>query len=109
MSDGDQQRIYNGLVVCRDLSPSVSFTLASLLQDSDLNRLGAEGWEKFYEFAAACYRSPQKSRPSLSQLSDIFRANGAEHPGRLAVTYAHCLYAIAMYEGAEIYGDGFNP
>lgn len=66
-------------------------------------------WSRFYEFVVASYGVPFEERYSVSALARIFRDANIPSPGQVAVTYAHCLYVLAVADGQPIHKTGFNP
>lgn len=76
---------------------------------SEPSRLSPNDWIRFYKFIIVSYENSSGNRFRISELSDILRESGIPNPGTLAVTYAHCLYVLAMREGLQIFREGFNP
>lgn len=64
-------------------------------------------WERFYNWCIISYRQDRVNRFSISDLGKFLLSKKIENTKEIIVAYIHILYSLAMFEGNEIYGEGF--
>ncbi|MCS4487552.1 hypothetical protein [Streptococcus sciuri] len=64
-------------------------------------------WKKFYNWCILSYQQERDKRFSVSDLGNFLLSRNVDNTREIIVAYIHVLYSLAMFEGEEIYGDGF--
>ncbi|MDE9829158.1 hypothetical protein GZH82_10280 [Staphylococcus ursi] len=64
-------------------------------------------WKEFYNWCIISYRNDRINRFSISELGEFLLKRNIENAQEIIVAYIHVLYSLAMFEGDEIYGEGF--
>lgn len=91
---------YNFYYLNRVIHQSVMDKLSSLIFHNDLNEVSLKS-NDFNEFILASYSVRREERPSVSQLSDIFKKYNCKKPGTLACLYAQELEKKAQQDNDE--------
>lgn len=99
----------NQTILVRSINDEIKSSLQFLLNKVTHEIKTPDQWAAFYDLIRIAYLAKREERPSVSQLSQIFKKHGIQKHGKLAVIYAHALYVLALHEGTLIYGEGFNP
>lgn len=89
--------IKNFYYLNRIIDKKVMASLSLLIFNNDLNSIN-ENSKDFKDFIQTAYSVKREDRPSVSQLSDIFRKYNCKMPGTLACMYAKRLEAMAQLD-----------
>ncbi|MGF3113073.1 hypothetical protein [Facklamia sp. P9177] len=88
----------------RTISKELVVMLEKICTDVDDSPLF---WREFYSWCIISYRKDRVNRFSISELGKFLLKRNIENTKEIIVAYIHILYSLAMYEGEEIYGEGF--
>ncbi len=79
----------------REMKSEVMYSLVSLISNVNLNSEKISESAYLKKFILESYKVNRNERPSVSQLSDIFRKYECEKPGSLAALYGQRLELMA--------------
>lgn len=81
---------------------------AALIQLCKESSDGPYFWKKYYDWCIKSYRVSREKRYSISELARTLKQQQVKNAKDLIVAYFHILYSLAIFEGVEIFGEGFN-